>query len=194
MTISAHPRHLRYSADAEAFRLQFERDAIRHRMVARGDRLPDMPLFEADLGPIHLDRLRRTGPVVLVFFRHAGSPECAAALRTYQHTLAPALDRLGAHLVAVSPQAPRHLAAVKRRHESLLVASDPRHSLIDALNIGFAAPGAGALLGTGRAVLPFATVVVGDHAGRVRYADVHADWTSITAPGAIIRAVHAIRR
>jgi peroxiredoxin len=198
MTTSVHPvpqagRHVRYSGDAEALRLQFERNAIWNRMVSAGDRLPAVPLVEVDLGPIHLDRLRQTGPVVLVFVRYAGSPECDAALRGYQYTLAPTLDALGAHLVAVSPQAPAELEAVKRRHNlSFLVASDPRHTLIDGLNIGFANPGADAVLGTGRSVLPFAAVVVADRAGVVRYADVHADWTAVTAPGAIIRAVRAI--
>jgi peroxiredoxin len=203
MTTSVHrPPHtprgatrpVRHSGDAEAFRLQFERNAIWHRMISPGDRLPSVPLLEVDLGPIHLDRMRRTGPVVLVFFRHAASPECAAALRTYQHTLAPALDGLSAHLVAVSPQAPARLEAVKRRFDlGFPVASDPRHALIDALNIGFASPAATGILGTGRSVLPFAAVVVADRAGVVRYTDVHADWATLTAPGAIIRAVRAIR-
>jgi peroxiredoxin len=197
MTISVHPRGagrpVRYTDDAAAFRLQFEQDAIWNRMVAPGDRLPNLSLIEADLGPIHLDRLRDTGPVVLVFFRFAGSPECEAALRVYQYALLPALAVLDAHLVAVSPQAPGRLEAVKRRHNlGFLVASDPRHALIDALNIGFAKPGAGSLLGTGRSVLPFAAVVVADRAGVVRYTDLHADWTTVTAPGAVIRAVGAI--
>jgi peroxiredoxin len=209
MTLSVHPssrthprgaapaggpvRPVRYSDDAEAFRLQFERDAIWNRMVAPGDRLPDVPLLEADLGPIHLQRLRDTGPVVLIFFRHAGSPECEAALRAYQYTLAPALSGLDAHLVAVSPQVPERLEPVKRRHNlGYLVAADPRHALIDALNIGFARPGAGVVLGTGRSVLPFAAVVVADRSGVIRYTDLHADWTTLTAPGAIIRAVHAL--
>jgi peroxiredoxin len=197
MTTSVHPttRTVRHSGDAEAFRLQFDRSAIWSRMVAVGDRLPDLPLIEADLGPIHLDRLRDTGPVVLVFFRYAGSPECDAALRYYEFTLAPALAGLDAHLVAVSPQAAPRLEAVKRRHNlGFRVASDPRHSLIDALGIGFVGPGADTVLGTGRSVLPFATVVVADRSGVIRYVDVHADWTSLTAPAAILRAVRAITR
>jgi peroxiredoxin len=184
-----------YDGDAEAVRLQFEHSAIWNRMVAAGDRLPDLPVIEADLGPVHLDRLRHTGPLVLVFFRYAGSPECDAALRSYQYSLAPTLAALDAHLVAVSPQVPERLEALKRRQNlSFLVASDPRHALIDALNIGFTRPGADVVLGAGRSVLPFAAVVVADRAGRIRYADVHADWTSLTAPGAIIRAVQSIER
>lgn len=188
MTVS-----VRHGEDTQAFRLQFERDAIWNRMIAPGDRLPDVPLVEVDLGPIHLDRLRHTGPLVLLFVRYAESPECGAALRNYQYTLAPALADLNVHLLAVSPQVPVRLEAVKRRHDlRFLVASDPRHALIDALNIGYRSPGADALLGTGRSVLPFAAVVLADRAGVVRYADVHADWSSLTAPGSIIRAARAL--
>lgn len=199
MTISVRPgttgRPVRYSSDVDTFRRQFERDAIWNHMVAPGDRLPDVPLLEVDLGPVHLDRLRHTGPLVLVFIRYAASPECSAALREYESTLAPALAGLDAHLVAVSPQVPQRLEEVKRRHNlSYLVAADPRHALIDALNIGFAGPGADTVLGAGRSVLPFATVVVADRGGRVRYTDVHADWSTMTAPGPIIRSVRAINR
>src|SRR5882724_345796 len=119
--------------DADVLRRQFERDAIWDRMVKPGDRLPSEVLLEADLGPIHLDRLRVTGPVVLVFVRHASSEPCNATLARYERELAPALAGLDAHLVAVSPQVPRRLAEIKRRHDlSYFVAADVRHTLIDA--------------------------------------------------------------
>src|SRR4051794_20796567 len=87
-----------------AVRRQFEKDAVWSRMVAPGGRVPDVPLIEADLGPIHLHRLLDTGPLVLVFIRSAESAACAATLVAYERTLAPACADLGAHLVAVSPQ------------------------------------------------------------------------------------------
>lgn len=179
--------------DHEAFQQLLDRNAIWKRMVAAGDRLPLEPLFEVDLGPVHPDRMLATGPLVLVFVRYAGSPACDAALRSYQGHLQPELDRLGAHLVAVSPQAPGRLAAVKHREElTYLVASDPRHVLIDALNIGFGHPGADAVLGTGRSVLPFAAVVVVDRSGVVRFAEVRANWSDPLPPGRVIAAVRKV--
>ncbi|HWS35878.1 MAG TPA: redoxin domain-containing protein [Actinoplanes sp.] len=179
--------------DDEAFQQLLGRNAIWKRMVAAGDRLPLQPLFEVDLGPVHLDRLLDTGPLVLVFVRYAGSPACDAALRSYQGHLQPELDRLGAHLVAVSPQAPQRLAVVKHREElGYLVAADPRHVLIDALNIGFGHPGADTVLGTGRSVLPFAAVVVVDRTGVVRFAEVRADWSDPVPPGRVIEAVQRL--
>ncbi|WP_433825743.1 redoxin domain-containing protein [Actinoplanes sp. CA-015351] len=163
--------------EGEAFQHLLERNSIWKRMVAVGDRLPALPIYETDFGPIHLNRLLDTGPVVLVFIRYAGSAECEALLRAYQTSLWPELNSLDAHLVAVSPQAPSRLADLKHREElGFLVASDPRHVLIDALNIGFASPGADVPLGTGRSVLPFASVVVADRSGRVRFVDVRATW------------------
>lgn len=183
----------RSGSDIEAVQAQFERNAIWNRMVTAGDRLPDMALIEADLGLVHLHRLRHTGPVVLVFFSYVGSVRCEAALRRYRDRLEPALVVLNAHLVAVSPQVPERLRELKRRLDlGFLVASDPRHALIDRLNIGFEVPGADTVLGAGRAVLPFATVVVADRAGFVRHVDVRGDWASPTDPQAIIRVVEAM--
>ncbi|MCU7727536.1 redoxin domain-containing protein [Actinoplanes sp. KI2] len=188
-----HP--IRHGVDDQAFRLQFDGGAIWNRMVAAGHRLPDMPLVEVDLGPIHLNRLRDTGPVVLVFFRHAASPECEAALRRYRDALEPTLTALDTHLVAVSPQAPDRLQAVKRRNDlGFFVASDGRHALIDAFNIGFTSTGADVILGTGRSVLPFATVVAADRAGVIRFADIHADWSTTTDPERVLAAVRTMSR
>jgi peroxiredoxin len=179
--------------DDEAFRRLLDRNAIWKRMVKTGDRLPMLPVYEVDLGPIHIDRLLDTGPLVLVFIRYAGSDYCEALLRAYAAELEPALTALGAHLVAVSPQAPRRLAGVKHRDElPFLVASDPRHVLIDALNIGFSSPGADRPLATGRSVLPFAAVVVADRTGHVRFADVRPNWLEPLPAAEVIRAVRAL--
>ncbi|GAA4951023.1 redoxin domain-containing protein [Actinoplanes utahensis] len=179
--------------DDAAFRQLLDRNAIWKRMVATGDRLPLVPLYEVDLGPVHLDRLLDTGPLVLVFVRYAGSPWCESLLRAYSADLEPALTGLGAHLVAVSPQAPRRLAAVKHRDDlRMLVTSDPRHVLIDALRIGFSSPGADKPLATGRSVLPFATVVVADRSGTVRFTDVRPNWLDQLPAGRIVEAVRPL--
>jgi peroxiredoxin len=194
MTTSVRTAGLSAPLSDQTIRQQLDGSAIWNRMVAAGDRLPDLPLVEADLGPIHLNRLRQTGPVVLVFFRHTNSPACESALCAYRDLLAPRLEEFNAHLVAVSPQAPARLQAVKRRHDlGFLVASDGRHTLIDIFNIGFRSPGADVALGTGRSVLPFAAIVAADRTGVIRFADVRADWATITDPGRVTAAIRAMR-
>jgi hypothetical protein len=74
---AARPEGARLGAGLQR---ELHRDDIWERMVRPGDRLPSATLLEADLGPIHLDRLRQTGPIVLVFFRYATSEPCAATL------------------------------------------------------------------------------------------------------------------
>jgi peroxiredoxin len=173
--------------DAETLRRQFSRDAIWQRMVRPGDRVPSAVLLEADLGPIHLDRLRMTGAVVLVFVKYAGSAVCEATLERYERELRPATD---AHVVAVSPQVPARLAGLKHRRDlSYFVAADPRHTLIDAFNLGFTEPGADLILGTGRSVLPFPAVVVAGRDGRVRYAAVRPDGSPHPDPSTILAAL-----
>ncbi|MEV6597631.1 redoxin domain-containing protein [Actinoplanes sp. NPDC051346] len=179
--------------DDTAFRRLMSRNAFWERMIGAGARLPIRPLIEVDLGPIHLDRMLRTGPVVLVFVRHAESAACNATLLDFRTTLAPALDDLDAHLVAVSPQVPQQLATLKRRHDlPFLVASDPRCALINALNIGFDSPGADVILGAHRSVLPFASVVVADRTGTVRFVDVRANWGVPIEAGRIAAAVSTL--
>jgi len=184
------PEAVRRRAEEEAVRRQFEMDAVWSRMIAPGGRVPDLPLIEVDLGPIHLRRLLHTGPLVLVFFRYAGSAPCEDTLVAYQRTLAPACADLGAHLVAVSPQRAELLAPVKHRNDlSYLVAADPRHTLIDAFGIGYPVPEAVGTLGTRRSVLPYPTVVVADRTGTVRYADVHPFTAARTPASPIIAAL-----
>jgi peroxiredoxin len=197
MTTAVHRNHTgppaQRRADEEALRRQFDRDSIWHRLVKPGARLPSVPLLEADLGVIHLDRLRMTGPIVLVFFRYASSEPCNRALATYQERLAPALADTDAHLVAVSPQIPQRLTEIKRRHDlTYFVAADVRHTLIDAFNLGFHEPGADVVLGARGSVLPFPAVVIADRAGTIRFADVRPDGAGYPEPARIIEVLHTI--
>jgi peroxiredoxin len=180
-------------SDAALRDRRLDRDDIWDRFVKPGVRLPSSHLLEADLGPIHLDRLRDTGPIVLVFFRYASSESCNAALADYERRLMPELAATDAHLVAVSPQLPDRLADIKRRHDlSYFVASDPRRTLIDAFNLGFHEPGADRILGARRSVVPFPAVVIADRAGVVRYATVRPDGAPYPEPSEILAALRSL--
>jgi peroxiredoxin len=134
-----------------------------------------------------------TGPIVLVFFRYASSEPCTTALAAYQRELAPALADTDAHLVAVSPQIPRRLAELKRRHDlTYFVAADVRHTLIDAFNLGFHDPGADAILGARRSILPFPAVIVADRTGVVRFADVRAAGAAHPSASQILAALRTL--
>jgi peroxiredoxin len=182
-----------------------EATAQRETFVRAGDVLGPVRLPEVDGGVVDLDELLEVGPVVLVFFRFEGCPACNIALPHYQRTLYPGLAALGATLVAVSPQVPERLVAIKDRFGfEFPVASDPDNSLGRQLGIVFASSDAsrehalakgsdlGATLGTGKWELPMPTVVVVGPRRVVRFADVHPDWLVRTEAGPILDAVASL--
>jgi len=138
--------------------------------VARtGDVLPDFALADVEGGALTLSRLTAGGPAVLVFFRFAGCPACNIALSHYDRTLAPELQVRGVPLVAVSPQVPGPLRAIRERHQlSFAVASDPDNGLARHIGITFVPDGSSAL--------PPPGVLVIEPGLRVRHLQVSPDW------------------
>lgn len=186
-------------------RMRLEHTADRTRFVKVGDRFPAFDLPTSEGGRVRLDVLLRTGPVVLTMFRFESCPSCNITLAGYQQSLVEPLRLLGAHLVAVSPQAASRLRRLQDRHGlDFFLASDPDAALITAAGVGFAPAPAdqerarcvgddlGAVLGTGGWTLPHPTVVVIDRDGIVRFADVHPDWMVRTEPAAVIEAVRSL--
>ena len=156
-------------------------------------------------GPVELDRLLASGPAVLLFFRFEGCPACNIALRHYQAELYPALAALGVPLVAISPQVPEKLVAIKNRFGfGFPVASDTGYALSRRFGITFtSSPAAqaharaaggdlGQALGTGRWELPMPAVVVVGQDRVVRFADVHPDWLVRTEADAVLAAVRPL--
>jgi peroxiredoxin len=196
------PKDLQATIDQ---RRLLEQTADRSAFVKAGDVVEPFVLPEVLGGTVDLERLLAAGPVVLLFFRFAGCPACNISLRHYQQELYPALAGLGATLVAVSPQVPGKLAAIKNRYGFLFpVASDTGSELGRRFGITFAptpdaqaralAKGSdlGTELGTGTWELPMPAVVVIDADRVVRFADVHPDWLVRTEAGPVIDAVRAL--
>jgi peroxiredoxin len=170
-----------------------------------GDVLEPFALQDVRGGVLELDDLVANGPAVLVFFRFAGCPACNIALPYYRDHLAPALDELGARLVAISPQVPERLVEIADRHAlPYTVASDRDNAFARALGITFVtneasqryARSKGAdlsqTLGTGSWELPMPTAIVLDGERVVRFIDVTPDWMARTDTAPILAAVRAI--
>jgi peroxiredoxin len=221
MTDRPAPSVRQLLADLHAYRLQtmakadlqinidqrrlLEETADRAGFVQAGDVVEPFSLPEVHGGTIELDRLLETGPAVLLFFRFEGCPACNIALRHYQLELYPALADLGATLVAISPQVPGKLVAIKNRFGfGFPVASDTGNELARRFGITFTASAAsqeharskgsnlGEVLGTGQWELPMPTIVVIGTDRVVRFADVHPDWLVRTEADAVIDVVRSL--
>ncbi len=179
--------------------------ADRSRFVKAGDRVEPFSVPEVDGGTLSLDELVARGPAVLIFFRFEGCPACNLALPYYERNLAPGLRAFGATLVALSPQVPEKLRAIKARHAlSFRVASDTNNALARRFGVLYTANEAsqklalsngrplGEVTGTGTWELPMPTAVVIDGRRTVRFADVHPDWLVRTEAEPVLAAVAAI--
>jgi peroxiredoxin len=182
-----------------------EDTADRAAFVKAGDVVEPFALPEVHGGTIELKRLLAAGPVVLLFFRYEGCPACNIALRHYQAELYPALTELGATLVALSPQVPGKLVAIKNRFGLRFpVVSDTGNGVARRFGITFTSSPAsqaharahgsdlGEALGTGQWELPMPTIVVIGQDRVVRFADVHPDWLVRTEAEAVVEAVRPL--
>lgn len=108
-------------------------------------------------------------------------------------------------LVAISPQVPERVVAIKDRFGlGFPVASDTGNGLARRLGITFTASEAAQaharakggdladVLGTGQWELPMPAIVVIGPDRVVRLADVHPDWLIRTEAGAVLRAVREL--
>jgi peroxiredoxin len=151
-----------------------------------GDTFPPTKLANVEGGSLTIRDLTENGAAVLVFFRFAGCPACNIALKYYEETLWPALRQRGVPLVALSPQRPDLLRAIKDRHPlTFTVATDPGNGLSDYLGITFVPdkrpspppPGwIGEVTGTGSWALPQPAVVLVDCDQTIRWLQVSPDW------------------
>ncbi len=106
--------------------------------VARpGDILPALVLPNAVGETVDLRALAALGPLVISFYRGGWCPYCNLELRSYQQRLGD-FDRLGATLVAVSPETPDDtLDTAQKNALAFEVLSDVEGRLADALGIRF---------------------------------------------------------
>lgn len=160
-------------------------------IVRPDDRAADFRLIDTDGATLDLAGLTANGPLVLIFFRHAACPACNLALPYYARTLYPQLGN--ARLVAVSPQLPDRLAAIRDRHDlPFTVANDRDGALARAWNIAFDSDAA-AVTGAADGDFPYPAVVIVDERCTVRFVDASPDWLVRTESPRILAALGALR-
>ncbi len=102
---------------------------IAKRALNAGARGPDFTLPDARGGTVSLSSLLEKGPAVVTFYRGGWCPFCDLQLRAYQRVLGE-IHRLGAELVAISPQTADYaLTDVERKKLTFPVLTDAHNDV-----------------------------------------------------------------
>jgi len=102
-----------------------------------GDIVPDFALPDVNGETVSLADLLKSGPIVVSFYRGGWCPYCNLELCALQSVL-PQIIRLGATLVAISPQSPDGSLATSEKNElAFPVLSDDGSSVAKAFGIAF---------------------------------------------------------
>jgi peroxiredoxin len=110
------------------------------RAKKAGDTAPAFTLDDPDSKPISSTNLLAKGPLVVSFYRGVWCPYCNMELRALQAAL-PEFQKLGASLVAISPQTPVNSRKSVRQNElAFPILSDPGNQVAAAFGLRFALP------------------------------------------------------
>jgi peroxiredoxin len=168
-----------------------------------GTTVPNATVLDAEGNEVSFHSLLTQDQNVLIIYRGAWCPYCNLTLRAYQNDLVPALAERNVNLLAVSPQKPEGLQAMKGSHDlSFGVYSDVTAELIDAFGIwttpsdevaalqadfGMGVPESN-VDGTIREPMP--TTAILDRNGVVTFIDVHPNFTTRTEVPEILEALN----
>lgn len=173
--------------------------------VKSGETAPDFSLTDSRGKQVALSSLLKQGPVVLVFYRGAWCPYCNMHLRVLNGSL-PEFNRLGAQLVAITPQKPDKSAhQLKKSGYPFMVLSDLDSSVMKAYRLYYEMDEALVNLysklgldvaqfnGPGRYVLPVPGTFVIDSKGIVRARHATTDYTQRMEPADIVKILKQLK-
>lgn len=179
----------------------FDATGVAARAKRAGDLAPDVTLPDARGQRVRLSDVWRKGPLVLVFYRGGWCGYCNLQLRAW-HQQSGALARLGATLLAISPQTPDHsLDTAERNQLAFNVLSDSELEAANGFDLAFTLPpelvsfygsvgtDIPVLNGNGLWVLPVPATYVIDEEGRIRFAHIEEDIRQRAEPGDVIGVI-----
>jgi peroxiredoxin len=177
-------------------------DGVPTGIAEVGVTVVDTDLLDVHGAPTTLYRATAGRLSVVVFYRGVWCPYCNIALAAYQTQLLPPLTQRGVALVAISPQRPDGSLAMQEKNSlAFTVLSDPGNSLARRLGI-LTQPSPDArsaqlrlgldltTVNADRTIeLPMPTTLILDAQHRLRWIDVHPDYSTRTEPQQILDAL-----
>ncbi|AOX02023.1 alkyl hydroperoxide reductase [Moorena producens PAL-8-15-08-1] len=169
-----------------------------------GDKAPNFTLPNAVGKLVELQDLLATGAVVISFYRGQWCPYCNLELRALQQFL-PEMQKLGATLVAISPQTPDNsLSTTEKNHLTFEVLSDVGNKIAKEFGLVFTVPeelrpvyqsfgiDLPAHNGDETFELPIAATYVINPHGIITHAFVDLDYTKRLDPEEIVSALQTL--
>ncbi len=184
----------------------FDATGIAARAKRAGDLAPDATLPDGSGRLVRLSDVWRKGPLVVVFYRGGWCSYCSLQLRAW-HQRADDLTRLGATLLAISPQTPDHSMRTDQNDQfTFTVLSDSNLDAANGFELAFTLPpelvsfygsvgtDIPVLNGNGLWVLPVPATYVIDEEGRIRFAHVEEDIRKRAEPADVLRVIEDLVR
>jgi len=184
---------------------QLRQSGILEQAKNVGDTAPDFTLPDANGQAVALHDLIAGGPAVIVWYRGGWCPYCNLQLRTMSRVL-PAIEALGAQLVAISPDLPdSSLSTSERDSLQFHVLSDNDNQIARRYGVVYTVPDTvmhyfdgrldlAAYSGTDRHELPLAVTYVVDTDGVIKYAFVDPDYRRRAEPADIITVLKKLKQ
>ena len=166
-----------------------------------GDKAPSFTLKDPDGNVVSSDELLKKGPLVVSFYRGVWCPYCNMELQALE-AAKPEFDKLGASLVAISPQTPPNSRkSVRQNKLSFPILSDEKGKVGAAFGLRFNLPGY--LVELYKSLkndlpsfnddpswtLPMPARYLIGQDGTILYADVNPDYTQRPEPEDVIAAL-----
>ena len=166
-----------------------------------GDKAPAFALKDPDGNVVSLAELLKKGPLIVSFYRGVWCPYCNMELQALE-AAKPAFDKLGASLVAISPQSqPNSRKSVRQNNLTFPILSDSKGEVGAAFGLRFNLPDYLIELYKGLKnelpafnddpswTLPMPARYVIGRDGTILYADVNPDYTHRPEPEEMIPAL-----
>ncbi|WP_198083008.1 peroxiredoxin-like family protein [Variovorax sp. E3] len=183
----------------------FDATGIAARARRVGDPAPDVTLPDAMGQRVRLSDVWRRGPLVIVFYRGGWCSYCNLQLRAWQLKVAE-LERLGATLLAISPQTPENSSDTAQKNAlEFTVLSDCELEAANGFGLaytlhpdvvdyyGSVGTDIPVLNGNGQWVLPVPATYVIDNTGAIRFSLIEEDARMRAEPLEVLAAIEALR-